>query len=130
MNPLHLVLIMLPIYFCLDLEIEDASNLHFRHIRDVAGMVGQAHKHMTVNITQHLELMKQLCTLPPNVRRVLELAREGKLRGLITTVDFKGVFDNIAHQAVWDSLHQMNCGPKLIAHIKTLYSGANSAVLN
>jgi hypothetical protein len=37
MNPLHLVLVMLPYYFCLNLEIEDASNLHFRHIGDVAG---------------------------------------------------------------------------------------------
>jgi hypothetical protein len=64
------------------------------------------------------------------VGRVLEIAREGKLRGLIATVDFKGAFENIAHQAVWDTLHQMNCGPKLIAHLKTLYSGANSAVLN
>jgi hypothetical protein len=58
MNPLHLVLIMLPIYCCLDLEIEDASNLHFRHIGDVASTVGMAHILMTVNITHHLELMK------------------------------------------------------------------------
>jgi hypothetical protein len=64
------------------------------------------------------------------VGRVLEMAREGKLRGLIAAVDFKGAFDNIAHQAVWDSLHQMNCGPELIAHLKTIYSGTNSAILN
>jgi hypothetical protein len=31
------------------------------------------------------------------VGRVLELAREDKLRGLIATVDFKGAYDNIAH---------------------------------
>jgi hypothetical protein len=30
------------------------------------------------------------------VGRVLEMAREGNLRGLIATVDFKGAFDNIA----------------------------------
>jgi hypothetical protein len=64
------------------------------------------------------------------VGRVLKLAREDKLRGLIAMVDFKGALDNIAHQAVWDKLHQMNCGPKLIAHLKTLYSGAYCAVLN
>jgi hypothetical protein len=68
MNPLHLP--MLPIYVCLNLEIEEASNLHFRHIGDVAGTVGMAHILMTVNITQHLALMKQLCTLPPNVHRM------------------------------------------------------------
>jgi hypothetical protein len=65
MNPLHLVLIMLPVYFCLNLEIDDASNLHLRHIGDVAGRVRMAHILMTVNITQHLEMMKQLCTLTP-----------------------------------------------------------------
>jgi hypothetical protein len=65
MNPLHLVLVMLPVYFCLNLEIEDASNLHFRYIGDVASTVGIAHILMMVNITQHLALMKQLCTLPP-----------------------------------------------------------------
>jgi hypothetical protein len=52
------------------------------------------------------------------VGRVLELSREGKIRGLIATVDFKGAFDNIAHQAVWDSLHHMNCGESLIAQLK------------
>jgi hypothetical protein len=45
-------------------------------------------------------------------------------------VDFKGAFDNIAHQAVWDSMHHMNCGDGLIAQLKTLYNGANGAVLN
>jgi hypothetical protein len=64
------------------------------------------------------------------VGRVLELAREGKIRGLIATVDFKGAFDNIAHQVVWDSLHHMNVGQDLISQLKTLYNGANSAVLN
>jgi hypothetical protein len=47
------------------------------------------------------------------VGRVLELAREGRIRCLIATVDFKGTFDNIAHQAVWDLLHHMNCGDGL-----------------
>jgi hypothetical protein len=55
------------------------------------------------------------------VRRVLEMAREGKLRGLIATVDFKGAFDNIAHQAVWDSLHHMNVGQDLISQLKKLF---------
>jgi hypothetical protein len=42
------------------------------------------------------------------VGRILELEREDKLKGLIATVDFRGAFDNIAHQTVWDTLHQMN----------------------
>jgi hypothetical protein len=67
---------MLPIVFCLNLEIEDASNLPFRHIGDVAGTVGMAHILMTVNVTQHLTLMKQLCTIPPHVGKVDNLSME------------------------------------------------------
>jgi hypothetical protein len=67
---------MVPIVVCLNLEIEDASNLHFRHIGDVAGTVGMAHILMTVNVTRHLTLMKQLCTLPPHVGKVDNLSIE------------------------------------------------------
>jgi hypothetical protein len=70
MNPIQLLLLLLPLTLCLKLEIQNASNLHFCHIGDVAGTVGMAHILMTVNITQHLALMKQLCTLPPNVHQV------------------------------------------------------------
>jgi hypothetical protein len=76
MNPIHLLLVLLTIALCLNLEIEEASNLHFRHIGDVAGTVGMAHVLMTVNITQHLALMKQLCTLPKHVHRVDKLLLE------------------------------------------------------
>jgi hypothetical protein len=93
MNPVHLLLVMIPIVVCLNLEIEDASNLHFRHIGDVAGTVGMAHILMTVNVTRHLTLMKQLCTLPPHV----------------------GKFDNL-------SIEQHNLIGTLEAHCKTLLS--------
>jgi hypothetical protein len=76
MNPLHLLLVMLPIVVCLNLEIEDASNLHFCHIGDVAGTVGMAHVLMRVNVTRHLTLMKHLCTIPPHVGRVDNLSLE------------------------------------------------------
>jgi hypothetical protein len=76
MNPIHLLLVLLPIALCLNLVIEDASNLHFRHIGNVAGTVGMAHVLMTVNITQHLALIKQLCTLPKHVHRVDDLLLE------------------------------------------------------
>jgi hypothetical protein len=87
MNPVHL-LVLLPLVLCynLDLEIEDASNLHFRHIGDVAGTVGMAHILMTVNVTRHLTLMKQLCTLPPFVARVdnLSIEQESLIKTLQT----------------------------------------------
>jgi hypothetical protein len=76
MTPVHLLLVMAPIVVCLNLEIEDASNLHFRHIGDVAGTVGMAHILMTVNVTRHLSLMKQLCTLPTHVGKVDNLSIE------------------------------------------------------
>ena len=85
MNPVHLLLVMIPIVLCLTLEIEDASNLHFRHIGDVAGTVGMAHILMTVNVTRHLSLMKQLCTLPPFVKRVDNLSIEQQ--SLITPLE-------------------------------------------
>jgi hypothetical protein len=75
-NPLHLLFAVLPIVFCLNPEIEDAFNLHFRHISDVAGTVGMAHVLKTVNVTRHLTLMKQLCTIPPHVGRVDNLLLE------------------------------------------------------
>jgi hypothetical protein len=93
MNPVHLLLVMIPIVVCLNLEIEDASNLHFRHIGDVAGTVGMAHILMTVNVTRHLTLMTQLCTLPPHV----------------------GIVDNL-------SIEQHNLIGTLEAHCKTLLS--------
>jgi hypothetical protein len=76
MNPINLLLVVLPIAFCLNLEIEDASNLHFPHIGDVAVRVGMAHVLMTVDVTRHLTLMKQLCTIPPHVGRVDNLSFE------------------------------------------------------
>jgi hypothetical protein len=51
MNPIHLLLVLLPVSLCLNLEIEDASNLHFHHIGDVDGTVGMVYILMTVNIT-------------------------------------------------------------------------------
>jgi hypothetical protein len=102
MNPIHLLLAVLPIVFCLNLEIEDASNLHFRHIGDVAGTVGMAHVLMTVNVTGHLTLIKQLCTIPPNVGRVDNLLLEQS--NLIKTLEshcrtLLGAF--IERESVW-----------------------------
>jgi hypothetical protein len=45
-------------------------------------------------------------------------------------IDFKGAFDSIRHEFIWQLLEKMGVGKKLIGHIKTLYKGAKSAVLN
>jgi hypothetical protein len=45
-------------------------------------------------------------------------------------IDFKGAFDSIRHDFIWQLLKKMGVGENLIGHIKTLYKGAKSAVLN
>jgi hypothetical protein len=62
--------------------------------------------------------------------KVLQLARKNKIKGLFACIHFKGAFDSVRHQAIWDTLEHLNCGPNLIAHLKTLYNGATSSVLN
>jgi hypothetical protein len=64
------------------------------------------------------------------VNKVLDLARKKNLTGLIACVDFRGAFDSIRHQAIWDTRHKMNVGPHLISLLQTLYKNTNSSVLN
>jgi hypothetical protein len=45
-------------------------------------------------------------------------------------IDFKGAFDSIRHEFIWQLLEKIRVGKNLIGHIKTLYKGAKSAVLN
>jgi hypothetical protein len=49
---------------------------------------------------------------------------------LMACIDFKGAFDSIRHEFIWLLLKKMGVGGNLIGHIKTLYKGAKSAVLN
>ena len=64
------------------------------------------------------------------INRMLELGRSNKVKGLMATVDFRGAFDSIRHQFIWDTLEKMNVGPNLINHLKTLYKNTKSAILN
>jgi hypothetical protein len=50
--------------------------------------------------------------------------------GLNACIDFKGAFDSIRHDFIWQLLEKMRVGENLIGHIKTLYKGAKSAGLN
>jgi hypothetical protein len=43
---------------------------------------------------------------------------------------FKGAFDYIRHEFIWQLLEEMGVRKNMIGHIKTLYKGAKSAVLN
>jgi hypothetical protein len=45
-------------------------------------------------------------------------------------IDFKGAFDSIRHEFICQLLEKMGVGKNLIGHIKNLYKGAKSAVLN
>jgi hypothetical protein len=53
-----------------------------------------------------------------------------KVKGLMACIDFKGAFDYICHEFIWQLLEKMGAGENLIGHIKTLYKGAKSPVLN
>jgi hypothetical protein len=65
-----------------------------------------------------------------NINKVLELSRKKKVKGLMACIDFKGAFDSICHEFIWQLLEKMGVGKTLIGHIKTFYKGAKSAVLN
>ena len=64
------------------------------------------------------------------INKVLELAREKKVSGLMTTVDFKGAFDSIKHSFIWKTLKEMGVGENLISLLKCLYNQSVSSVLN
>ena len=48
----------------------------------------------------------------------------------MATVDFRSAFDSVRHDFIWTTLENMNVGPELINHLKTLYKNTKSAVLN
>lgn len=58
------ILAWFPVHICLRLQVEEAQNLHFRHVGNVAGTVAMAHVMLPVNTSQHNSLISQLCTLP------------------------------------------------------------------
>ena len=64
------------------------------------------------------------------INRMLELGRANKVKGLMCCIDFRGAFDSVKHEFVWETLAKMNVGPSLINHLRTLYAGTKSAVLN
>jgi hypothetical protein len=45
------------------LEVEEAHNMNFKHVEDLAGSVSFAHIAMTVNVTKHIDLVRE-CYLP------------------------------------------------------------------
>ena len=64
------------------------------------------------------------------INKVLELARSKNIKGLMTTVDFKGAFDSVRHKFIWKTLEAMGVGPNLISLLKCLFNETKSAVLN
>jgi hypothetical protein len=64
------------------------------------------------------------------INKVLELSRKKKVQGLMACIDFKGAFDSIRYEFIWQLLEKMGVGENLIGHIKTLYKRAESTVLN
>lgn len=50
-----------------EMEIQPANNIHFRQVGEMAGTVATSHIIMSVNLTQHVELARQLCALPKKI---------------------------------------------------------------
>jgi hypothetical protein len=51
--------------------------------------------------------------------QVLELSQKGKVKGLMACIDFKGAFDSICHEFIWQLLEKMGVGKNLIGHTFT-----------
>jgi hypothetical protein len=64
------------------------------------------------------------------ISRAFELDRKKELKGLMACIDFQSAFDSVKHSFIWKTLQRMNVGNNLIGHLKTLYKGAKSAILN
>ena len=56
--------------------------------------------------------------------RLMELAEKKKVKGILCCVDFKGAFDTVRHDFIWQTMRKMNVGEGLINHLKTLYKNA------
>lgn len=48
-------------------QVDDAENLHFRNVGEIAGTMGMAHLIMSVNLTRHAHMIDLLCALPRNL---------------------------------------------------------------
>jgi hypothetical protein len=46
------------------LEVEEAHNMNFKHVGDLARLVSFAHIAMTVNVTKHIDLVREMCYIP------------------------------------------------------------------
>jgi exonuclease III len=61
---------------------------------------------------------------------VINVAVEEKKEAFLLAVDFKAAFDSVSHSYLWATMEEMGIPEELISHVKTLYSGAESCVLN
>jgi hypothetical protein len=46
------------------------------------------------------------------INKVLKLSRKKKVKGLMACIDFKGAFDSISHEFIWQLLEKMGVGGK------------------
>jgi len=61
---------------------------------------------------------------------ISEIEKNKRSKGSVLAIDFSKAFDTLDHDHLWKTLEAMGCGEKLISMIKTLYNGAESAVIN
>ena len=73
-------------------------------------------RQMSENITQ----------LQASVYRIVK----DRKRAALLSIDYRKAFDTVSHSAMWEILKKFGYGEYIINMIKTLYSGANSSVIN
>ena len=65
-----------------------------------------------------------------NQRVLIERVKKEKIKGALVGIDFEKAFDSVEHPMMWEAIARFGYDPFLINMIKTLYKGANSAVMN
>lgn len=65
-----------------------------------------------------------------NLQALMDFTQETGRSGLIVSLDFRAAFDSVSHQFLEKALESYNLGERFLAWISTLYSQAESCVLN
>jgi len=61
---------------------------------------------------------------------ITQIEKNKRSKGTVLAIDFAKAFDTLDHDHLWKTLRAMGCGEEFIDMIKTLYKGAESAVIN
>jgi hypothetical protein len=64
------------------------------------------------------------------IEYIFDQANQYNRQGALISVDFKKAFDSVGHEYLWETLKQFGFGCNLVHMVRTLYTKAESAILN